>query len=144
MRGVPGSGKSTWVANNVYPAIVCSADHYHAGGGGKYIYRPENVGKAHAACLKKYCNYLNLAGRTQNMVVDNTNTMMWEMAPYVSLAMAFDHEFRIVDIAADCEEAAGRNIHGVPTEVVKSMWFRNTSESYPYPWKDNVMFVKDI
>jgi predicted kinase len=28
MMGVPGSGKSTWIRNNVPGALVASADHY--------------------------------------------------------------------------------------------------------------------
>jgi hypothetical protein len=67
MRGVSGSGKSTWIANKirelerlrlfVQPPVrtaVCSADDFFVHPStGNYVYDPRKIGEAHMSCMCK-------------------------------------------------------------------------------------------
>jgi hypothetical protein len=49
-RGLPGAGKSTYVATLSPGAVVCSADSYFVGPDGAYRFDPAKLGQAHEAC----------------------------------------------------------------------------------------------
>ena len=52
MRGIPGSGKSTWVKQNYPKAIKWSADDYFIDDHTKeYNFIPEELGEAHKNCM---------------------------------------------------------------------------------------------
>ena len=57
MRGLPGSGKSSWYANRLNNWAVCSADTYHERTG-TYQFKKENVQKAHNHCLELFATRL--------------------------------------------------------------------------------------
>lgn len=119
MRGLPGSGKSTWI-NTLGPntAIVCSADHFFQFGD-EYKFDASLIGKAHQACFRDFMNAIR--GDAGTIIVDNTNTQLWEMSPYVLAAESFGYEVEIVHCFCNPEEAAKRNVHGVPEGSVKAM-----------------------
>ena len=138
MSGIPGSGKSHWiqcfsgfVENR---RIVCSADYYHMDDG-VYRFRPENISKAHNACLMKYINTLQNEIEQSTLFVDNTNLTVWEISPYYRLAEVFGHKVEIIRIWADPLVAARRNVHNVPTDRVFSMYQNMLSERFPAHWK---------
>ncbi len=62
------------------------------------------------------------------VIVDNTNTRIWEFEHYVLMAAAAGFAVRVVETRceseADARAAAGRNAHGVPAESVLAMWRR--------------------
>jgi predicted kinase len=140
LRGLPGSGKTTWIKNNLLPdAVVCSADHFHMVDG-VYRYDPANAGKAHAACLRKYLE--NTLGwplvhgpRPNHLTVDNTNCTIAEIAPYAALATAYDVPFEVVHVHCTVAEAVARNVHGVPDGTILDMARRLATEPLPPWWK---------
>src|SRR5947208_2089191 len=94
MRGLPGSGKSTWVEENHPNAYVCSADHYHMRDG-IFCYNAAKSAEAHKQCLGKFLRVLQDEaagefpyGLPSEVVIDNTNTTAWEISPYHRLAAA--------------------------------------------------------
>lgn len=124
MQGVSGAGKSTWIKKNCPDAVVCSADHYFLDKNGKYNFRAEDLGKAHQSCLRKFVSEVTSPNREDfpnDVVVDNTNCALWEMAPYVQVAAAYDFQVEVVRLVCDVSVAAGRNEHGVPEKSVKGM-----------------------
>jgi predicted kinase len=70
------------------------------------------------------------------IVVDNTNLTALEMAPYVSLAMAYGCPVEIITVKCDPEVAAKRNRHGVPLAAIKGMAARLQQRQLPAFWKD--------
>jgi predicted kinase len=128
MRGTSGSGKSTYVRKN-YPisngAIVCSADHFFQTADG-YVFDASKLAEAHQACLRKYMTTIHnyLAGYcddVSNVIVDNTNLQLWELAPYLSIAQAYGLEVEIIRCVAPITVAADRNVHGVPLKTIEGM-----------------------
>lgn len=125
LRGVPGSGKTTWARAHVDPsAVVCSADDFFLVGG-EYRFDPRRIGEAHAACMRKFL--LALGEEATTIVVDNTSCSYWEYENYCVAARQWGYAVEIVefDVAAeDVERVAARNTHGVPAEAVAAMWRR--------------------
>ena len=119
MVGVPGAGKSRY-AQAIKGAFAVSADDYFVGAGaGDYAFDPSKLGEAHGQCLRRYTEALQ-RGESQ-VVVDNTNTTTLEMAPYVSLALAYGYKVDVARVTCDPAIAAARNSHGVPEGAVRAM-----------------------
>lgn len=132
MRGVPGSGKSTYVSKNFPGAAVYSADDYFVNAEGVYVFDPRKLPQAHGKCLKDFVFHLERPF-SSDAVIDNTNTTAVECAPYAALALAYGCALEIVTIQCDPEVAAARNTHGVSVEGVKAMHKRLT-EAQLMPW----------
>jgi len=120
MRGIPGSGKSTWVRDNAANAVVCSADHWFVNSAGEYVFNPAELKQAHQSCKDKF-----LAALDDNcplIVVDNTNTQKWEFEYYVQLAEQYGCAVDIVKVPhIEASVAAARNSHGVPLAAIQRM-----------------------
>ncbi len=132
--GIPGSGKSSYVTGLQEmweDIVVCSANLYFTRDG-EYKFDPTLLGEAHNSCLKKYVSALI---NEQRVVVDNTNTTLLEMAPYVTLGMAYGYQIQVVRFRVDPEVGAARNIHGVPLNVCRLMAERLDSLEIPPYWK---------
>lgn len=120
MVGVPGSGKSRYTLGLAEDTVIVSADQFFIEeGGGVYAFDPSKLGRAHGQCLRRYTEALQRGER--HVVVDNTNTTLLEIAPYVSLALAYGCEVEIVRVICDPAVAAARNSHGVPERAVRAM-----------------------
>jgi predicted ABC-type ATPase len=141
LRGLPGSGKSTLVSNWRTPAsYVCSADTYHIVGG-VYRFDPKNAANAHNECLKDFANIVANCGKIVDVFVDNTNTAVWEIAPYYRLAEALGHTVEIVYIHCDLKQAMSRGVHNVPAATMLAMQRRLLTEELPSFWKQTVIFA---
>ena len=116
MRGISGSGKSTYVRENFPEAVVCSADDYFMVDG-EYIFDPAGLGEAHTECFEKCLS--SVTDDEAVVVVDNTNTQRAEFTPYVMLGRQAGYDIQIVHIAVDVDIAAERNTHGVPADAVR-------------------------
>lgn len=132
MRGLPGSGKSTWIANNVPGALVCSADEFMVQDG-VYVWDPSKLHAAHSKCQDKYM--LALQGRMPLVVVDNTNLRPRDMEYYVVLAENMGYDIEIRTIHCDPAVAAARNIHGVPPERYVALVDRLKRPLHPH-WQE--------
>jgi len=119
MRGPSGSGKSTYIKSHLPNAYVCSADHFFYDDEGNYSFDPSKLGAAHETCKRKFKKALQ-QGKSL-VVVDNTNTKMWEMKPYIMAAKSAGYEIEFVRLNTPADVAASRNVHGVPLDAVKRM-----------------------
>ena len=125
MRGLPGSGKSTWIELdsseyvNQRDFMIASADHYHIDENGVYNFDLKNQREAHTYCK----NVALYACKTEHDVyIDNTNTQRWEFQYYLSLAKKYKYNVRVVRIhGIDPETAFNRNVHGVPMDTLIKM-----------------------
>ena len=135
MQGIPGSGKSTWI-KKVYmksyrkdfyyklPPPICSVDDYFVGKRRNFYEACDNEVKcAHQECLKKFLYEINQLndGYPRDVIVDNANCTLWEMAPYVQIGQAYGFQIDVVRMVCDPLVAARRNIYGVSEKSVIEM-----------------------
>lgn len=134
LRGISGSGKSTYVAKHYPSAVVCSADHFFL----QYIQKTTNdfqevyefdatkLPEAHNDCMSHFLTVLKR--KDPLVVVDNTFTRRWEYRPYELAAAMMGYEVEIVEVRvetlAEVKLCAERNRHNVPLEVVANMALR--------------------
>ena len=131
LQGPPGSGKSTWTKTHAPKAVVCSADAFFVDKKGIYNFDPSLIGSAHASCMRTFIEAL--VAQKKDIVVDNTNMTLVEMAPYYLGAQAYWHDVAIVRFEVDAKVAAARNIHGVPLASIERMI---AARQDPPPWWD--------
>lgn len=145
MRGIPGSGKSTYTMRLAPPMVVCSADHFHMKEG-VYVFKPENAGLAHGLCLQNFVGAVTAGPGDRHVVVDNTNCAIWEMAPYCALALAYGFELKVVTILCDVDLAIKRNVHNVPAETIRRMadTLERHSVLMPRHWPSMVMTAEGV
>lgn len=120
IRGVPGSGKSTYAKNNISDYVNLEADMYFMRDG-EYKYDPRKIKDAHRWCFNEAKKNL-LAGK--NVVVSNTFTRIFEMQNYIDFAEKHNIKFKVFRM-----DNQFKNIHGVPDDVLKKMKAR--FEDYP-------------
>ncbi len=123
MRGVQGSGKSTYASmlhecateDGMIPCTV-SADHFFMGPQG-YRFDVKKLGDAHKDCMRRYLQALNEG--MSPVIVDNTNINVEDVAPYVAVGEAMGYEVVITQVNTPPDIAAKRNVHGVGEKQVR-------------------------
>ncbi len=126
MRGISGSGKSTLAKEiaNEDPAnlgVVCSTDDYFVEDG-VYTFNGAEIAVAHEWNQTRVQRHMR--HDTPIIVVDNTNTMEWEFAPYLVMAEDYGYEVEVREPATawakDAQSCADKTVHGVPLEVIEA------------------------
>lgn len=138
LSGVSGSGKSTYAEKLLTETqgVKVSADHFFMCGG-VYKFDARKLGDAHADCFRRFIGFL-YDDNCQCVVVDNTNTTVEEISPYMLGAAAFGWEAEIRTILAepgDIDLLCGRNIHSVPRDVIIAQGRRIHTRKLPPYWK---------
>lgn len=110
IRGLPGSGKSTYAKN--LGCFHVEADMYHQRNG-RYAFDKTNAKAAHEWCQR---SALLAMEKGMDVAVSNTFTQLWEMKPYLDLASKTGHSVRVVRMAG-----SHGSIHAVPEEVIRKM-----------------------
>ncbi len=132
LRGPSGAGKSTLaeahrmrLEKEGKGCTVVSADDFHINAEGDYVFKPENIGPSHQDCFRKFFRCIKDGLPRDTVIVDNTNTRLWECAPYVLAGEAFGHDVKLIHLMpvlhTDVLGAAARNVHGVPEDLVIAM-----------------------
>lgn len=118
MVGASGSGKTTWIKNYCPQAQVVSADSYFLRNG-EYEFDPAKLGKAHAFSLRSFIAHC--VSGAKFIVVDNTNTTIEEIAPYMAIAQAYEADvIRVIWLGTDnVKELVRRNTHNVPERTIR-------------------------
>jgi predicted kinase len=114
VRGVPGSGKTTFA--ELIGRAICTADDYFTDSHGNYSWTPDNVGKAHSWCQRKCERFLKKS--ITPVIVANTSTTERELRPYYDLARRYG--YKVFSVIVE-NRANTKNIHNVPDETIQKM-----------------------
>lgn len=141
MRGLPGSGKDTYIKNRWNPdkVTICSADHFFMIDG-EYRFDKTKLGLAHAACMRDFLRAL--ANDVEIVIVNNTNINVHEISPYAAVASAMEYQFEIIEIEAKIEHCIARNSHGVSAQQIGAMAEAMRREVLPSWWSLTKMQTK--
>lgn len=140
--GLPGSGKTklakeiSRIHNNT---LALSTDDYFMRSG-EYRFDPAKLGEAHDRC---WWEYKGLCDRAVNwtlsdglVIVDNTNTTPFELAPYVRYATGLKIPVLTLFVSRAFELCLRDQKHGVSLETMQRMSrnLTNTLNDFPSYW----------
>ena len=115
VRGLPGSGKSTLAKMLCPQDSICEADKFFYKAG-QYQFDAKKLPQAHEWCKGQVEARMQMS--EDRIVVSNTFTKEWEMAPYFELAQKFD--YKVICLVVENRHGS-QSIHNVPTESVDKM-----------------------
>ena len=113
VRGVTGSGKTTFAKKTFPNYNHFEADMYHINEDGEYKFDATKIKDAHGWCQSQTRESLE---RGESCVVSNTFTTLWELKYYRHLAKELNVPLRVYRM----NHIYG-NIHDVPKETVDKM-----------------------
>jgi len=122
VRGLPGSGKSTfanWIWNEY---AICEADKFFTDKEGNYNFDATKLSESHKWCkeqveIRMKDNQVNPQFYPE-IVVSNTFTQEWEMQPYIDLANQYG--YTIFTIVVE-NRHGNSSVHNVPEETINKM-----------------------
>jgi predicted kinase len=115
VRGVPGSGKSTFAQSLDCP--VFEADQYFIDSEtGEYKFDGSKIKLAHNWCKLRVEQ--SMEDDSQKIAVSNTFTQEWEMDAYYELAKQYG--YRVFSLIVE-NRHGGVNEHGVPEDKLEIM-----------------------
>jgi len=122
LRGLPGSGKTSF-ANFIWSSYaVCEADKFFYDKESNYNFDATKLKEAHEWCRNEVETRMqdnqNNPQYYPEIVVSNTFTQEWEMEAYFDLAKKYD--YRVVSLIVE-NRHGNSNIHGVPDDVLNKM-----------------------
>ena len=121
VRGIPGSGKSTFAKSICKPWQHVETDMFFIKNG-EYKFDVSKLKVAHQWCKNKVHAMMRptpwnlLFNRT--IVVSNTFTQEWEMKTFLVLARRFRYKVYTVIVE---NRHGGKNLHGVPEDKLQIM-----------------------
>lgn len=120
IRGIPGSGKSTFARKNFPNILHLENDmfHYH---NGEYEWEAENQKDAMAWCVETTDNALHLG---MDVVVSNTFTKIKYIEHYKMIANLYGADFVVYRM-----DTKYKNIHGLNEGMVSN--FKKSMQDYP-------------
>jgi hypothetical protein len=153
MSGVSGSGKDTYAGSLPLDnghSVLLSADQFFTSKNG-YKFDPRKLAAAHADCFRRFIEQVSHDWNDEGLpaplvVVCNTNTEVFEIAPYYQAGLAFGWDTEMITLRCgsmdEVEMCARRNCHGVPEHVVFAQHERLERRRLPSHWENTVVWVK--
>jgi len=122
VRGLPGSGKSTFATHIWNEYSVCEADKFFYDKEGNYNFDSTKIRDAHAWCKNEVETRMKDHQINQQyypeIAVSNTFTQEWEMEDYYKLAEKYG--YKVVSLIVE-NRHGGKNVHGVPDDKLEIM-----------------------
>ena len=122
VRGLPGSGKTSFSTHIWNEYAVVEADQYFYDKEGNYNFDPSKIKDAHAWCKNQV--EIRMGDHQVNnqfypeIAVSNTFTQEWEMKDYFDLADKYG--YKVVSLIVE-NRHGGKNVHGVPEDKLEIM-----------------------
>jgi predicted kinase len=119
LRGLPGSGKTLFanlIAENKHYPCFSVDDYFTNALTGEYNFIFSENHLAYSACEEN--TRKAMANKEQKIIVHNTFTMEWEIAPYFEMAKEFGYAVFVLTVEKRHE---GNNVHGVTQEQIEKM-----------------------
>ncbi len=118
LRGVSGSGKSTWASQYANEAtIVSTDDQFYVDG--RYAFDATKLRAYHGRTFRRFLEALER--KDALIIVDNTNIEPWEFSPYVLAGEAFGYEVELRTFLCSLETALARK-QLVPVEQMERIY----------------------
>jgi ATP-dependent phosphoenolpyruvate carboxykinase len=114
IRGVSGSGKSTFSNLIADPKVICTADDWYYETYGFYNWNVKDIPKAHGWCKDKFLKALD-DDSIENIVIANTNTKTKDFEFYASTARSRGIPVHFIVME---NRHGGKNTHNVPEETL--------------------------
>ena len=121
LRGISGSGKTTWAKTHASNATIVSTDDFYVIDG-VYTYDASKIEENHRKAFRLFIDSLS-AGK-EWIVVDNTNVNAWEYSPYVLAAGAYGYDAEILTLECSADVALSRK------QLVAEDKVRNIAENF--------------
>lgn len=148
VRGIPGSGKTTFVKSQLIGDNPELSFHFEADmffeklnpltGQTDYNFNPSQLGKAHAWCQEQTKQALTKGGK---VYVSNTFTTLKELVPYLEMATELGAKIEIHEMSEiPVVEGQRKSVHNVPQNVIDKMLQRWLFE-LPSPWNVIPYFI---
>jgi predicted kinase len=122
VRGLPGSGKTSFASAIWNDYAVCEADKFFYDKEGNYNFDPSKLKEAHTWCKNqvetRMIDHQNNQQYYPEIAVSNTFTQEWEMEDYFKLAEKY--EYKVVSLILENRHGS-QNVHGVPDEKLQIM-----------------------
>jgi predicted kinase len=122
LRGLPGSGKSSFAKHMWSDFVICEADQFFYDSEGNYNFDPSKLRDAHKYCRDRVETFMSDNEKNPQfypeIVVSNTFTREWEMDEYFKLAKKYDYQ--VVSLIVE-NRHGNKNIHGVPDSKIEEM-----------------------
>ncbi len=122
VRGLPGSGKTTFATHIWNEYAVCEADKFFYDKDGNYNFDGSKIKEAHAWCKNEVETRMKDHQLNQQyypeIAVSNTFTQEWEMKDYYDLAEKYG--YKVVSLIVE-NRHGGKNVHGVPEDKLEIM-----------------------
>ena len=109
VRGIAGSGKTTFVKKTFPEAAHYEADMYFEQGG-EYKFDASKLKEAHNWCRKRVYDCIR---NRKLVVVSNTFTQFWEVSPYIDYALLYNEAIILIELTTFYG-----SVHSVPQEVI--------------------------
>jgi predicted kinase len=122
VRGLPGSGKSTFANNITNKFSICEADKFFYDKEGNYNFDATKLATAHEWCRNQV--EIRMKDNQANeqfyphIVVSNTFTQKWEMESYYKLAEQYG--YKVFSIIVE-NRHDGESIHDVNISTMNKM-----------------------
>jgi predicted kinase len=122
VRGLPGSGKTSFASAIWNDYAVCEADKFFYDKEGNYNFDPSKLKEAHNWCKNeveiRMQDHQNNQQYYPEIAVSNTFTQEWEMEDYFKLAGKYG--YKVVSLILENRHGS-QNVHGVPEEKLQIM-----------------------
>lgn len=116
LRGLPGSGKTSFVCDVIKPDVHIEADQFFVNKKGEYEFDLEKIGAAHADAMRRFERAINDGAK--KIVVSNTSSKKSEFWQYLKKAREKGYRVSVM-VMENYHE--GKDVHNTPQEKIDEM-----------------------